>query len=303
LKLSSPVAYAGQVYVGSQSGGPGIGGKLHRVDAGTGAVVSSDKLAEDNSTGVLESPIVTAFDSGTSIYTFVFNDGYSRRTAGCAARNSPGNSGCRQIARFDPGFAEGDDPVQVVRVGRGNNLVSTLHAGGFDEAFYASADGTGAMYIAGGTTNTAFLPTLWKIPIAAGAMGVAAAGGTVGNDNCNTTCLTTAWDWSPVTVFQQGGRERLYVSIGKDAARFGGCNTGDCLFMYDLGDLNANGGAADAWGIANRPSAALATYGGTGGIIVDNSGVAAGTAQVYFAHGGNSDGSGNAVQASQAALD
>ena len=71
----------------------------------------------------------------------------------------------------------------------------------------------------------------------------------------------------------------------------------------DLGDLDADGGGADAWGNGNRPLSGLATYGGTGGIIVDNAGGAAGTAQVYFAHGGNSDGSGNAVQASQSALD
>jgi len=304
MKLSSPVAYAGQVYVGSQSGGPGIGGKLHRVDAVTGAIASSAKLAADNSTGVKESPILAAFDAGVSIYTFVFNDGYTRRASGCNARNSPNNDGCRQVARFTAGFADGAGPLEVARVGRGNSLLSTLYAGGFDEAFYASADGTGAMYIVGGTSNTAFQPTLWKIPITAGVLGNPASGATVGDGGCTpTTCLTTAWDWSPVTVFQQGGRERFYFSMSRDAIRVAGCSTQDCIFMYDLGDLNANGGAVDAWSSANRPSAALPTFGGTSGIIVDNAGGAAGTAQVYFAHGGNSDGSGNAVQASQSALD
>lgn len=106
-----------------------------------------------------------------------------------------------------------------------------------------------------------------------------------------------------MTLFQQGGHQRLYFSIGRSAANLAGCSTGDCLFMFDLGDLDADGGGTDAWGSANRPLSGLATYGGTSGIIVDNAGGAAGTAQVYFAHGGNSDGSGNAVQASQSALD
>lgn len=306
MKLSSPVAFAGDVYVGSQSGGPGIGGKLHRVDAQTGAATSSAKLAADNTPGLRESPIVAVSGNTANVLAFVFNDGTARSTLNCRARSSTGNRGCRLVARFEPSFAQGDAPAESALIGRGNNDASTLYAGAFDEAFYASANGDGALYIVGGARNNAYLPTLWRIPLNGGAMGTPVPGAVVGTDGCAVAannCEATAWDWSPVTLFQQGGHERLYFSIGRSAANLAGCSTGDCLFMFDLRDLDADGGGADAWGSANRPLSGLATYGGTSGIIVDNAGGAAGTAQVYFAHGGNSDGSGNAVQASQSALD
>lgn len=306
MKLSSPVAFAGDVYVGSQSGGPGIGGKLHRVDAQTGAVTSSAKLAADNTPGLRESPIVAVSGNTANVLAFVFNDGTTRSTLNCRARSSTGNRGCRLIARFVTNFVQGREPNGVAYVGRGNNDASTLYAGAFNEAFYASANGDGALYIVGGARNNAYLPTLWRIPLNGGVLGTPVPGAVVGTDGCAVAannCEATAWDWSPVTLFQQGGHERLYFSIGRSAANLAGCSTGDCLFMFDLRDLDADGGGADAWGSANRPLSGLATYGGTSGIIVDNAGGAAGTAQVYFAHGGNSDGSGNAVQASQSALD
>ena len=46
IKLSPPVYdFAGNVFVGSSSGGAGVGGMLHRVNAATGAVTSSAKMA------------------------------------------------------------------------------------------------------------------------------------------------------------------------------------------------------------------------------------------------------------------
>jgi hypothetical protein len=286
LKLSSPVAYAGQVYVGSQSGGAGVGGKLHRVDAATGAVVSTAKLAADNSTGVLESPLVTVFDNGASVFAFVFNDGSSRQASTCST--SPGQAGCRLVAQFAAGFAPNGPPNKSVLVGRGFNNVSTLYAGGFNEDYYSSSDGTGTMYIVGGQPR-AMQANLWEIPLQANTLQAPIARGVLG-DTCGGSCATDVYDFSPVSVFKSGGKERLYVGIGKLAGRYLECRSGDCLFMYETDALS-------------RPKAALATFGGTGGIIIDNVGGSTGAAQVYFAHGGNADGSGNAVQASQAALD
>ena len=71
--------------------------------------------------------------------------------------------------------------------------------------------------------------------------------------------------------------------------------------MFNLADLNgATPGTGAAWDPSNVPSAALATPGGTGGIIVDNVRPEAGASQVYFSHTGTT---GNAIQASQSALD
>jgi hypothetical protein len=173
-------------------------------------------------------------------------------------------------------------------VGRGFNNVSTLYAGGFNEDYYSSSDGTGTMYIVGGQPR-AMQANLWEIPLQANTLQAPIARGVLG-DTCGGSCATDVYDFSPVSVFKSGGKERLYVGIGKLAGRYLECRSGDCLFMYETDALS-------------RPKAALATFGGTGGIIIDNVGGSTGAAQVYFAHGGNADGSGNAVQASQAALD
>lgn len=292
MKLSSPVYYAGNVYIGSQSAGAGIGGKVHRIDAESGAVSSSTKLANDNTTGIRESIIIDPVTN--SVFAFLFNDGSVGDGSTCivVAQN---NNACRVVARFAAGFADGAQPLQRAYVGRGNSTVSTLYAGAFDEAYYTSADGTGAMYIVGGAFDDTFIPTLWKIPFSGGAMGAPLAGPVVGIKDCDSVgdCLTNNWDWSPVTTIKNGGSEHLYFSMAKKASA-AGC-TGDCMYMYNL--------TGATWGPGLAASAALRTYGGTGGIIVDNVSTEVGASQVYFAHGGNANGTGNAVQASQSALD
>ena len=297
-KLSPPVFAGNSVYVGSQSGGAGVGGKLHRVNAGTGAVASSIKLANDDTVGLRESPIVDNFTG--SVFAFLFNDGTAGDGSTCTiTANNP--NACRVVARFATGFADGASPVQRAYVGRGNSAVSTLYAGGFDDAYYNSVDASGAMYIVGGDVVDTFVPTLWKIPLTAGVMGAPQKGPVVGSNNCNQVgdCLTNNWDWSPVTVIKNGTAEYLYFSMGKKG-NLPGC-TGACLYMFNLADLNgATPGTGAAWDPSNVPSAALATPGGTGGIIVDNVRPEAGASQVYFSHTGTT---GNAIQASQSALD
>ena len=303
MKLSSPVYHAGNVYIGSQSGGAGIGGKIHRVDETTGAVVSSGKLANDNTTGFRDSPFVVVHGNTASIYAFVFNDGSVGDGSTCMP-TADNDDACRMVVRLAPGFAEGASPLQKAYVGRGNSAVSTLYGGAFDDAFYASADGTGAMYIVGGAVADTFVPTLWKIPISAGAMGQPLAGPVVGSNDCNTVgdCLTNTWDWSPVTSIRNGANEYLYFSMGKKANLASTGCTGACLYMFNLGDLNgpSTAGTGAAWGTTNVAWAGLLVYGGTGGIVVDNISNTTGAAQVYFSHAATT---GNAVQASQSALE
>ncbi|WP_240098590.1 hypothetical protein [Thermomonas flagellata] len=296
MKLSSPVAFAGQVYVGSQSGGAGIGGKLHRVDASTGSVVSGAKLAFDNTTGLRDSVLVDA-NTG-SVFGFLFSTPIASDQPTCTI--SPSTNGltnaCRAVVRYPLTFAAGAPPAEIAYVGRGNSTVSTLYAGMFDEAYYSSPTGTGALYIVGGASNDTFVPTLWKIPLVNGAMGTPVIGPVVGLNDCNTVgdCLTNNWDWSPVTVIKNGSREFLYFSMAKKAnLPATGC-TGDCLYMFDV--------ASGPWSPSLAPGAGLPTFGGTSGIVVDNISSSPGASQVYFSHGGNVNGTGNAVQASQAGL-
>lgn len=266
MQLSPPVFANGNVYVGSQSGSGTVGGKLHRVNASTGAVYSSTKLAVEDSSGIRESVIVDL--ASNSVYAFLFNDGTTGDGTYCqpADPNAGNFDACRTIARFATGFAANASPLQRAYVGRGNSRVSTLYAGGFDDAFYSSADGTGALYIAGGTASDTYIPTLWKVPVTAGVLGNPIIGPKLGDKiNCGSqpNCSNRVLDMSPVTVIKNPHTqlEYLYLSMPNYATNLAGCS-GACLVMFPLNQ---------AWN-NNSPTAgaALAIAGGTGGIVIDN---------------------------------
>ncbi len=298
IKLSPPIYdFAGNVFIGSQSGAAGVGGALHRVDASNGTVATSAKLANNNTIGLRDTPLLDA--STNSVFAFLFNDGSAGDGTNCIT-TSGNPDACRVVARFSTTFANGASPLQRAYVGRGNSTVSTLYSGAFDDAYYNSGNGTGSMYIVGGAAADTFLPTLWKIPLTGGVMGTPIAGAVVGSNDCNAVgdCLTNNWDWSPVTLVKNGGNEYMYFSMGKKGSA-AGC-TGACVYMFNLNDLNGSAaGTGAAWGNTNAASAGLPVYGGTGGIVVDNISGTAGTSQVYFSHVNSP---GNAVQASQSAL-
>jgi hypothetical protein len=248
MKLSAPVYYNGNVYIGSQSGAGDLGGKLHRVSSTDGTKYDSVKLANVDSTGLRESVIVTGTPAGSgSVFAFLFNDGTAGDTTNCAPDTTTGGdqSACRVVARFTPGFAADAQPAQRAYVGRGNSRVSSLYAGAFDDAYYNSSNGTGAMYIVGGDPATTYDPTLWKISLTNGVMSSQVKGPVVGANcnNVNNDCLTGVWNWSPVTYAKQGGNEYIYFSmpyLGNQT----GCN-GACLYMFQLNDLS--NGTVEKW--------------------------------------------------------
>ena len=304
MKLSAPVYYNGNVYIGSQSGAGDLGGKLHRISAANGALFSSKKLSIANAVALREAPIVTGAPTGTgSVFAFLFADGTAGNTTDCAPTTGNTDS-CRVVARFLPGFAEGTDPAQRIYVGRGNNANSTLYSGAFDDAYYDSANGTGAMYIVGGEPSDTFIPHLWKIPLVNGVMGQPVMGSKLANKTCSTVdnCgaldtngnppagNTVKWNWSAVAYAKRSGYEYIYVSMPSNGNQTG-C-AGACLYMYQL--------TGNTWGTSNAASAGLQTPGGTGGIVIDNNSTAPGAAQIYFTQ---QAAGGNAVQASQSGLE
>lgn len=238
MDLSPPVSTGTDVYVGSQSGSGTVGGKLHRVNASNGSVASSTKLAVADSTGIRESVII---DAGTnSVFAFLFNDGTTGDGTYCQPTDpGVGNfDACRTIVRFATGFANGASPLQRTYVGRGNSRVSALYAGAFDDAYYSSANGTGAMYIVGGKPGTTYEPSLWKVPLTAGVMGNPIQGAQVGNNVTACTsqpnCSNSILDISPVTYARNPNTllEYIYFSEFRDATA-SGC-TGACVYMYPL---------------------------------------------------------------------
>ena len=261
MKLSPPVYYKGNVYIGSQSGAGDTGGKLHRIVSTDGTQkFDSKKLSIANAIGLREAPIVTGTPVSTgSVFVFLFNDGSAGNTTDCAPTGGNQNS-CRVVARFVPGFAASADPAERAYVGRGNNVNSTLYAGAFDDAYYDSANGTGAMYIIGGEPVDTFIPHLWKIPLVNGTLGQSVMGSKLSDKTCSTfdNCgaldangnppanNTVKWNWSPVAYAKRSGYEYIYFSMPSNGSQTG-C-TGACLYMYPLNQFVPGlPGSSETW--------------------------------------------------------
>src|SRR5579863_5171356 len=153
LPRASPVHdhVSGNVFVGD------AGGFLYSVSASTGVVTQSEEL--DFGNGITDGPIV---DSGNGlVYVFASSDG----SGACA-----GGTDCTAVYELSTGFAAGDLGSEALV---GNSTItgtspSLMFIGGFDNAYYTSTNGTGNLYVCG---NTGGRPTLYQVPISAGAFG------------------------------------------------------------------------------------------------------------------------------------
>jgi hypothetical protein len=264
--LTSPVydSGTGLVFVGSKAGAA-TGGRLHSVNATSGAVLSSGQLALFNTVGVRDAPIVDS--TAKKVYTFVGSD-LTNKSA---------------VYQFSTASSISGLTSPVAKVGLAV-ATSVLYSGGFDNTYWAStpASPTGNLYVCGSINATSLRPTLWKVPIANNAMGTPVVGPTL--VGANAVC-------SPITEVMNGANDYIYASVTAGGNQ-AGC-TGACIYAYNLTGLT--------WGTAAVPAAGLAATGGTSGIIVDNISATAGASQIYYSTIGTGT-IGNAVQASQAAL-
>jgi len=255
---------SGKIFVGSASGAT-TGGSLHSIDS-SGAVVTSGRLAMNNSTGIRDAPIVDS--NAGRVYAFVgSNTGGTTRAA---------------VYQFATNFTSGSTGANQ-RVGLGA-ATWTLYSGTFDDAYYTTP-GTGHLYVCGSSTATARRPTLWQIPIdSSNVMGTPVTGPLLTGANANC---------SPVTEVKNNATDYVYVSVTNNASVVAtGCTTGSatigCIYVYDV--------TAGGFGSV---TAGLAAPGGTSGVIVDNVSSTSGASQVYYS---TLSSPGNAIQASQAAL-
>jgi hypothetical protein len=175
------------------------------------------------------------------------------------------------------------------------NPASAFYIGAFDNAYYTSG-GTGNLF-ACSTSGTDI--ALWKVPIAAGVMGTPVVGPTL--TTANAAC-------SPITEFQNGATDRMFLSVAATPVTGApiNCPAGSgCIMSFNITNTST-------WSTATTTAATASVTGGTSAIIIDNASSAGGASQVYFTpladqscagSGGVGTGTGGcAIQASQSGL-
>jgi hypothetical protein len=203
-----------------------LGGFLYQVNAtGTAVVTQSGQLdfssLNDGGPGIVEGPIV---DSASElVYVFAPSDG----TGGCSS-----GADCTALFQLPVNFADTDVGSEVTV---GNSTIAgtaepnPLYIGAFDNAYENSVNATGNLYVCG---NVGEAPTLYQVPIAAGAFSSGAAYSvaqlTAAADN--PACSPTTDVYNPNA--SGGAAEWAFASVQNDGVN-SGCAGGGCLFNFE----------------------------------------------------------------------
>ena len=191
-------------------------GFLYSVNATTAAVTQSGQL--DFGTGVVQGPVVDTLNQ--LVYVFASSDGTTNCTAGVA---------CAAVYKLNTTFAATTTGTKVTV---GNSLVSgstpnPMFLGGFDTAYYSSGNATGNLYVCG---NTGAIPTLYQIPITAGAFpGAGTSFSPLGKTGSTAGCSSVTDVPNPNTT--GGPSERLFVSVQNNGVSTG-CTSGGCIMTF-----------------------------------------------------------------------
>jgi len=185
------------------------GGFLYRVSSGA-TVTASGRL--DYGTALVQGPIVDP--TARVVYVFASSD----NTGGCT-----GGANCTSLYVLGSSFGPGATGLKKA-VGTSTTTGTTpspLYIGGFDSTYLNSVNATGNLYVCG---NTGGPPTLYKVAIAAGALGGVTTGPVLSTST--TPC-------SPVTDVANpnasgGSTEWLFVSADANGIATG-CTTG-CIY-------------------------------------------------------------------------
>jgi hypothetical protein len=211
--LTSPVHdyTSGNVFVAD------VGGFLYGVTPGAGVTVSGqlDFSAAEGGAGIVQGPIVDS--TSELVYVFASSDG----------SGSCGGADCAAVYQLGVGFGGGTTGSKATV---GNSTVSgsapnPLYIGAFDSTYENSLNATGNLYVCG---NTGGPPTLYQVPITAGAFGAANAGPVLSSTIAGTPC-------SPVTDIlnpnASGGAAEWIFASAETGGISSGCS-GGCIFNF-----------------------------------------------------------------------
>jgi hypothetical protein len=213
--LTSPVydQVSGRVFVTD------VGGFLYRVGPDTAFVAISsgplDVSFSEGGSGFIQGPIVDS--TAELVYVFASSDG---------SGSCPGSADCTAVYQLAIDFPSGDFGSEAVV---GNSTVepaapSPMYIGAFDSSYENSVNGTGNLYVCG---NTGGDPTLYQVPIVAGAFGTV---------NTGPALSTSTTPCSPVTDLLNpnvsgGATERVFVSAETGGVS-SGCSAAGCIFNF-----------------------------------------------------------------------
>lgn len=188
--LTSPILdnVTQNVFVGD------AGGFLERVNATTGTATVSHQV--DHGAGLsADGPIVDS--TSQKVYVFSSNDG----SGGC------GGNGCSAVYQLGTTFTSGSSGTET-QVGVSSATPNFLYAGAFDNAYYASKNATGNLYVCG---NTAANPTMYQIAIAAGVIPATGTSMSTVTTTGSTDSCSTVTDVSNPNA-AGGLEERIFFS-------------------------------------------------------------------------------------------
>jgi len=206
--LSGPVFdhISGNIFLGD------AGGFFYRVSKASGAVTKSRQV--DHGTGIVSGPVVDS--TAGKVYVFSSNDG----SAACV-----GATPCAAVFQFGTNFAAGTAGTKAIVGASTSPNPNPLYEGALDGTYENSINATGNLYVCG---NTGGPPILFRIPIAAGAMGAPVAGPVLAN--ATTGC-------SPVTDVPNpnvgiGGTEWIFASV-QNSGLPTSCAAGGCITNFE----------------------------------------------------------------------
>jgi len=262
VPVSSPVYdhNAGNVLLGD------AGGFLYRVSATTGAVTASAEL--DFGAGIVEGPIIDVANG--RVYVFASSDG----SGSCAG----GTVDCAAVYQISATFAAGSTGSEVTvgdSTAFGVSTPNPEYIGAFDSAYFNSADATGNLYVCG---NTGANPTLYQIPIVAGALPASGLGLAI----TTLTATSSTAVCSPVTDILNpnssgGSTEHLFVSV-QGNGRPTACAPNGCILNF----VDTPWKASTAYVVGqeildSKLRIETVITGGTSGLVSPNWGTTAGT--------------------------
>lgn len=230
-------------------------GFLYSYNASTGALKAKSAQLDFNS-GIVGTPALD--QTAGQLYVPVGSDGETGASTKCKT-----DTPCAAVFQLPTNFSNGASGTEAT-VGPGFNF---LLIGAFDNTYFTSANAaspTGYLYVVGNTG--AADNTLYQISITANVMNTTSAVGPAVAKNFTNGFFAAGLN---VTEFFNGTTDYIFLSTIAFCGATPSIGTG-CVVGFNV----TNG--------VISPTASSTAAGGASGIIVDNSGSAAGESNIYF---------------------